>query len=97
MKRYTIRNIQIDYDAIQLECYLSKNRIKKAVYNCVYGALGSDYIKDLAKHNVKVRVYWHYGWDEPVVYIPSYVDVIGDLIGLGKYLGWKSYQNMLIS
>lgn len=34
-----------------------------------------------------------YGWNEPVVYIPSYVDdigeCIGDLIGLGKYLGWR--------
>lgn len=72
MKRYPINNIDIDYDGIQLECYLSKSRIKKAAYNCVY---------------------WHYGWDEPVVYIPSYVDVIGecigDLIGLGKYLGWR--------
>lgn len=82
MKRYPINNIDIDYDGIQFACHLSKNRIKKAAY-----------IKDLAKYNVKVRVYWHYGWDEPVVYIPSYVDVIGecigDLIGLGKYLGWR--------
>lgn len=93
MKRYPINNIDIDYDGIQFACHLSKNRIKKAAYNCVYGALGTDYIKDLAKYNVKVRVYWHYGWDEPVVYIPSYVDgigeCIGDLIGLGKYLGWR--------
>lgn len=89
MKRYPIRNIQIDYDGIQVECYLSKSRIKKAVYNCVYGALGADYIKDLAKYNVKVIVYWHYGLDEPVVYIPLHVDGIGDLIGLGKYLGWR--------
>lgn len=39
MKRYPISNIDIDYDGIQCECYLSKNRIKKAVYNCVYGVL----------------------------------------------------------
>lgn len=93
MKKYPISNILIDYDGIQDECYLSKNEIKKAVYNCVYGALGTDYIKDLAKHNVKVKVYWHYGWEEPCVYIPSYIDggveCIGDLIGLGKYLGWR--------
>lgn len=93
MKKYPISNILIDYDGIQCECYLSKNRIKKAVYNCVYGALGIDYIKELAKHNVKVKVYWHYGCEEPCVYIPSYIDGIGenigDLIGLGKYLGWR--------
>lgn len=29
MKRYPISNIDIDYDGIQCECYLSKNRIKK--------------------------------------------------------------------
>ena len=57
MKRYSIINIQIGYDGIQLECYLSKSRIKKAAYNCVYGALGTDYIKDLAKYNVKVSYY----------------------------------------
>lgn len=90
MKRYPIRNIHIDYYGIQCECecYLSKNRIKKAAYNCVYGGLGGDYIKDLVKYNVKVNVCWHYGWNEPVVYIPMYDDYIGDMIGLGKYLGW---------
>lgn len=40
MKRYSISNIYIDYDGIQCKCYLSKNRIKKAVYNCIYGGLG---------------------------------------------------------
>lgn len=89
MKKYPIRNIYIDYDGIQCECYLSKNRIKKAVYNCIYGALGGDYIKDLVKYNVKVSVRWYYGWDEPVVYIPMYADYIGYLIGLGEYLGWR--------
>lgn len=89
MKRYPISNIYIDYDGIQCECYLSRNRIKKAVYNCVYGALGGSYIKDLVKYNVKLSVYWHYGWDEPVVYIPMYADYTGDVIGLGKYLGWR--------
>ena len=89
MKRYPTSNIYIDYDGIQCECYLSKNRIKKAVYNCIYGALGSDYIKDLVKYNVKVSVCWHYDWDEPVVNIPMYADYIGDMIGLGKYFGWR--------
>lgn len=89
MKKYPIRNIYIDYDGIQCECYLSRNRIKKAVYNCIYGALGSDYIKDLAKYNVKVSVCWNYDWDEPAVYIPMYADYTSDLIGLGKYLGWR--------
>lgn len=89
MNRYSISNILIDYDGIQCECYLSKNRIKKAVYNCVYGALGADYIKDFEKRNIKVKVYWHYEWEEPVVYIPTHDDVIGGLIGLGKYLGWR--------
>lgn len=81
MKRYPIRNIYIDYDGIQCECYLSKNRIKKAAYNCIYG----NYIKDLVKYNVKVSVCWHYDWDEPAVYIPMYEGYIG----LGKYLGWR--------
>lgn len=89
MKRYSISNIYIDYDGIQCECYLSKNRIKKAVYNCIYGGLGTDYIKDLVKYSVKVSVYWDYGWGEPVLYIPMYASYIGDLIGLGKYLGWR--------
>lgn len=35
MKRYSISNIYIDYDGIKCECYLSKNKIKKAVYNCI--------------------------------------------------------------
>ena len=34
-----------------------KVELKKAAYNCVYGALGTDYIKDLAKYNVKVSYY----------------------------------------
>lgn len=29
MKKYPISNIYIDYDGIQCECYLSKNRIKE--------------------------------------------------------------------
>ena len=89
MKRYSISNIYIDYDGIQCECYLFKNKIKKAVYNCIYGALGGDYIKDLVQYNVKVSVYWHYGWSEPVVYIQMYAGYIVNMIGLGKYLGWS--------
>lgn len=89
MKRYSTSNIYIDYDGIQCECYLSKKRIKKAVYNCVYGALGADYIKHLEKYDVKASVYWHYGWCEPVLHIPMYDNYIGGLIGLGKYLGWR--------
>lgn len=89
MKKYPIRNIYIDYDGIQCECYLSKSKIKRAAYDCIYGNLGADYKKHLAKYNVKVSVYWHYGWDEPIVCIPTYDNYIGDLIGLGKYLGWR--------
>lgn len=81
MKKYPTSNIYIDYEGIQSKSYVSKNRIKKAVYNCLYGGC----IKYLVKYNVKVTVYWHYGWNEPVVYIPRY----GDYIGLGKYLGWR--------
>ena len=29
------------------------------------------------------------GWHEPAVYIPMYADYIGDMIGLGEYLGWR--------
>lgn len=38
MKHYSIRNICIDYDGIQCESYLSRNRIKRAV---IHG-LGKD-------------------------------------------------------
>ena len=93
MCKYPMCNIYIEYDGIQCECYLSKNKIKKAVYNCVYGGLGNNYIKSLGKYNVRIYVSWHYGWDEPVVYIPAYVDDKGECvanqIGLGKYLGWR--------
>lgn len=46
MKRYPINNIDIDYDGIQLECYLSKSRIKKAAYNCVYGDKLTRYLRE---------------------------------------------------
>lgn len=29
MKKYPIGNIYIDYDGIQCECYVSKNKLKK--------------------------------------------------------------------
>lgn len=90
MTRYPISNIDIDYDGIQCECYLSKNRIKRAVCNCVYGALGTDYIKDLAKHNVKVKVYWNYKWSQPVIHIPQAKGYPAVIHGLGKDLGWFS-------
>lgn len=93
MCKYPMYNIYIDYDGIQCGCYLSKSKIKKAVFNYIYGALNPEYRKDLLKYNVKINVYWFYEREEPVVYIPSFLDdtgeCIGDLIGLGKYLDWR--------
>ena len=45
MKRYSIRNIYIDYDGIQCECCVSKNKLKKVVYNYVYTKLGNDWLR----------------------------------------------------
>ena len=89
MNKYPMHNIHIEYDGIQCECYLSKSKIKKAVFNYIYGALDAEYRKDLLKYNVRIYVSWDYDWDEPAIYIPMYADYIGDLIGLGKYLGWR--------
>lgn len=87
MKRYSISNIYIDYDGIQCECYLSKNRIKKVVYNFIYG-LGSEYLCAMSSHSIQVSVYWYYVWDEPVIIIPMFDSWNGIMHGLGKDLGW---------
>lgn len=77
MKKLPISNIEIDYDSIQelwclyeWEC-LSKREIKRAVYNFVYGHLDRDYFEALSAVNAQIEVYWHAGWNEPVVRCPS--------------------------
>ena len=89
MCKYPMHNIYIDYDGIQCECYLSKCKIKKAVFNYIYGVLNADYRKDLLKYNVRINVYWHYGWNEPVIQIPEFGSYIGDMVGLAHYFGWR--------
>lgn len=37
MKHYSISNIHIDYDSITNEQYVSKSKLKKVVYNFIYG------------------------------------------------------------
>lgn len=47
---------------------------------------------DMEKHNIKVRVYWHSGWWQPVVYIPPFCDYIDVLYELGEDLGLYRYE-----
>lgn len=72
MKKFAVSHIHIDYDEIQNEwrC-LSKRQIKRAVYNFVYGYLSYDHLEELAHENTQIKAYWHYGWDAPVVLVPS--------------------------
>lgn len=77
MKNFPVSNIDIDFDEIQdeylfIQCsYLSKRKIKRAVYDFVYGRLNNENLKELANENAIIDAHWHYGWDEPVVSIPS--------------------------
>lgn len=63
MKKYPIRNIYIDYDGIQCECYISKNKLKKVVYNCVYTKLGNDWLRCMEELNIQVGVMHGLGKD----------------------------------
>lgn len=92
MKHYSIRNIYIDYEGIQCECYLSRNRIKRAVYNFIYGQISTSMLDQMEKHNIKVSVYWHYSWWQPVVYIPPFCNYIDVLYQLGDDLGLYRYE-----
>lgn len=92
MKHYSISNIHIDYDSITNEQYVSKSKLKKVVYNFIYGQISTSMLDDMGKHNIKVRVYWHSDWWQPVVYIPPFCDYIGVLYELGEDLGWYCYE-----
>lgn len=63
MKHYSIRNIYIDYEGIQCECNLSRNRIKRAVYNFIYGHINTPILDYLEEHNLKVAVIHGLGKD----------------------------------
>lgn len=91
MKHYSISNIYIDYDGIRCERYVSKNRLKKVTYNFIY-SLTPTFLRLMTVNNIKVSVYWHYGWNEPVVYIPGFDGFVDILHGLGKELGWGEYN-----
>lgn len=41
---------------------------------------------------IKVSVYWHHGWWQPVVYIPTFCDYIDVLYQLGEDLGLYRYE-----
>lgn len=92
MKHYSISNIHIDYDSITNEQYVSKSKLKKVVYNFIYGQISTSMLDDMEKHNIKVRVYWHSGWWQPVVYIPPFCDYIDVLYELGEDLGLYCYE-----
>lgn len=67
--------------------YISKSKLKKVVYNFIYGQINTSMLDQMEKHNIKVSVYWHYGWCQPVVYIPQFCDYIDVLYQLGDDLG----------
>ena len=92
MKHYSIRNICIDYDGIRSEQYISKSKLKKVVYNFIYGQISKSKLDQMEKHNIKVSVYWHYSWWQPVVYIPQFCDYIDVLYQLGDDLGLYRYE-----
>ena len=92
MKHYSIRNICIDYDGIRNEQYISKSKLKKVVYNFIYGQISTSMLDQMEKYNIKVSVYWHYSWWQPVVYIPQFCDYIDVLYQLGDDLGLYRYE-----
>lgn len=92
MKHYSIRNICIDYDDIRNEQYISKSKLKKVVCNFIYGQISTSMLDQMEKHNIKVIVYWHYSWWQPVVYIPQFCDYIDVLYQLGDDLGLYRYE-----
>ena len=90
MRHYSIRNIYIDYDGIQCECYLSRNRIKRVVYNFIYGQINTPILDYLEEHDLKVGVYWDYKRLQPVIHIPQAKGYPAVIHELGKDLGWFS-------
>lgn len=92
MKHYSIRNICIDYDGIRNEQHISKSKLKKVVYNFIYGQISTSMLDQMEKHNIKVSVYWHYSWWQPVVYIHQFCDYMDVLYQLGDDLGLYRYE-----
>lgn len=92
MKHYSIRNIYIDYDGITNEQYISKSKLKKVVYNFIYGQISASMLNYMEKHDIKVIVYWHDSWWQPVVYIPPFCDYTDVLYELGEDLGLYCYE-----
>lgn len=88
MKHYSIRIIYIDYEGIQCECYLSRNRIKRVVYNFIYGQINTPILDYLEEHNLKVGAYWYYRCSQPVIYVPKAKGYPAVIHVLGKDLGW---------
>ena len=92
MKHYSISNFNIDYDGIQSECNISKSKIKKVVYGIIYTQFTNDFLNSMEKHNIRVSVYWHYGWNQPVMHVPMFNDYIEVMYELGKYLWGGNYE-----
>lgn len=92
MKHYSITSICIDYDGIRNERYISKSKLKKVVYNFIYGNINTVFLDRMEKHNIKVSVYWHYDWNQPVIYVPSFCGFYSILYELAEDLGWYSYE-----
>lgn len=92
MKHYSIRNICIDYDGITNERYISKSKLKKVVYNFIYGQISKSMLDDMEKYNIKVSVYWKYDWCQPVIYVPPFGDHWNALYGMSDGFGWCCYE-----
>ena len=46
----------------------------------------------MEKYNIKVSVYWHYDWNQPVMYVPMHNDYIDVMYELGEYLWGCSHE-----
>ncbi len=92
MKRYSIRNINFDFDGIQSECYISKSKLKKVVCGIIYTHFTNEFLLSMEKHNIKVSVYWHYGWNQPVMHVPMHSDYIDVMYELGDYLWGDGHE-----
>lgn len=92
MKHYSINNIYIDYDGIQCESCLSRNRIKRAVYNFIYGQINTPILDYLEEHDLKVSVYWDYKCSQPVIHIPQAKGYPAVIYELGEDLRLYCYE-----
>lgn len=80
------------YDSTLLNIYNNAIDTIKVVYNFIYGQISTSMLDQMEKHNIKVSVYWHDSWWQPVVYIPPFCGYIDVLYELGEDLGLYCYE-----